>query len=59
MARTNGVSTWGCNIYYSSRFWILDMTGSTALMGILSAITMLPRIVFGPFVDKWDMFCIF
>ncbi len=39
-------------------FWILDMTGSTALMGILSAITMLPRIVFGPFagvfVDKWD-----
>lgn len=25
------------------------MTGSTALMGLLSAITMLPRIVFGPF----------
>lgn len=39
-------------------FWILDMTGSTALMGLLSAITMLPRIVFGPFVgvfvDRWD-----
>ncbi len=39
-------------------FWILDMTGSTGLMGLLSALTMLPRIVLGPFagvfVDKWN-----
>lgn len=39
-------------------FWILDVTGSTALMGLLSACTMIPRIVLGPFagvwVDKWD-----
>ncbi|MEG1256714.1 MFS transporter [Clostridium sp.] len=39
-------------------FWILDMTGSTALMGLLSALTMLPRIILGPFagvfVDKWN-----
>lgn len=39
-------------------FWILDMTGSTALMGILSALTMAPRIILGPFagvfIDKWD-----
>lgn len=39
-------------------FWILDKTGSTALMGLLSALTMLPRLVLGPFagvfVDKWN-----
>jgi len=39
-------------------FWILDITGSTGLMGFLSALTMLPRIVLGPFagvfVDKWN-----
>ena len=39
-------------------FWILDITGSTGLMGLLSALTMLPRIVLGPFagvfVDKWN-----
>ncbi|MGL5312608.1 MAG: MFS transporter, partial [Peptostreptococcaceae bacterium] len=33
-------------------------TGSTALMGLLSALTMAPRIVLGPFagvfVDRWD-----
>lgn len=38
-------------------FWILDITGSTAIMGLLSAVTMLPRMVVGPFagvfVDKW------
>jgi len=38
--------------------WILEATGSTALMGLLSALTMLPRLVIGPFagvlVDKWD-----
>lgn len=39
-------------------FWVLEMTGSTALMGLLSALTMAPRILLGPFagvfVDKWD-----
>ena len=39
-------------------FWILEITGSTALMGLLSALTMAPRIVLGPFagvfVDRWD-----
>lgn len=39
-------------------FWILDITGSTALMGLLSAMTMAPRIILGPFagvfVDRWD-----
>lgn len=39
-------------------FWILDMTGSTALMGILSALTIAPRIILGTFagvfIDKWD-----
>lgn len=39
-------------------FWILEMTGSTALMGLLSALSMIPRIVLGPFagvfVDRWD-----
>lgn len=39
-------------------FWILDVTGSTAIMGLLSALTMLPRLILGPFagvfVDRWD-----
>lgn len=39
-------------------FWILEMTGSTALMGLLSAMTMTPRLVLGPFagvfIDRWD-----
>lgn len=39
-------------------FWVLEMTGSTAIMGLLSAMTMAPRIILGPFagvfVDKWD-----
>lgn len=39
-------------------FWILDITGSTSLMGLLSAISMIPTLVIGPiagvFVDKWD-----
>lgn len=38
-------------------FWVFEITGSTAIMGILSAVTMLPRIILGPFagvfVDKW------
>lgn len=39
-------------------FWVLEATGSTALMGLLSALTMLPKLILGPFagvlVDKWD-----
>ncbi|MGL6104603.1 MFS transporter [Romboutsia sp.] len=39
-------------------FWVLEMTGSTALMGLLSALTMAPRVIIGPFagvfVDRWD-----
>ncbi len=39
-------------------FWILEMTGSTALMGLLGALSMAPRIILGPFtgvfVDRWD-----
>ena len=39
-------------------FWMLEITGSTALMGMLSAVTMLPKIILGPFagvfVDRWD-----
>lgn len=38
--------------------WILKITGSTGLMGLLSAVTMLPRIILGPFagvfVDRWS-----
>ena len=38
--------------------WILDMTGSAALMGIVSALSIAPAIVLGPFagvfVDKWN-----
>ncbi|MFR4163771.1 MAG: MFS transporter [Paraclostridium sordellii] len=39
-------------------FWMLEITGSTALMGMLSAVTMLPKTILGPFagvfVDRWD-----
>ena len=39
-------------------FWILEMTGSKSLMGLLSAVTMMPRLILGPFagvfIDKWD-----
>jgi MFS transporter, DHA3 family, macrolide efflux protein len=39
-------------------FWILAVTGSTALMGTLMAASMLPRVIFGPFagtlVDRSD-----
>ena len=37
-------------------FWILEMTGSKSLMGLLSAVTMMPRLILGPFagvfIDK-------
>ncbi|CAM2970817.1 MFS transporter [Hathewaya histolytica] len=53
------VSVFGDVIYIMAlNFWILDVTGSTALMGTLSALSTLPRIILGPFagvlVDRWD-----
>ncbi|MEG0773086.1 MFS transporter [Clostridium sp.] len=48
------------NIVYSIAlgFWILDLTGSTALMGSLMATSMVPNLILTPFagvlVDKWD-----
>lgn len=48
------------NIVYSIAlgFWILDLTGSTALMGSLMATSMVPNLIIAPFagvfVDKWD-----
>lgn len=39
-------------------FWMFEITGSTSLMGLLSAMTMIPRIILGPFagvfIDRWD-----
>ncbi|MGL5641062.1 MAG: MFS transporter, partial [Paraclostridium sp.] len=39
-------------------FWVLDKTGSSAIMGILMAAVSIPRIVIGPFagviVDRFD-----
>ena len=39
-------------------FWVYERTKSTAIMGTLEAVTMLPRVILGPFagvfVDKWD-----
>lgn len=39
-------------------FWVLAVTGSTALMGTLMAFSTLPRILISPFagvlVDRWD-----
>lgn len=44
------VSAFGDVIYMIAlNFWILDLTGSTALMGTLSALSVLPRIILGPF----------
>lgn len=34
-------------------FWILAVTGSTALMGTLMAATLLPRVVIAPFAGVW------
>jgi DHA3 family macrolide efflux protein-like MFS transporter len=34
-------------------FWILAVTGSTALMGTLMAATLLPRVVISPFAGVW------
>ena len=53
------VSYLGDVIYsFALSFWVLNITGSTALMGILQAASMAPRLIIGPFagvlVDKWD-----
>ncbi|GAA0126925.1 MFS transporter [Clostridium sp. CTA-19] len=53
------VSVLGDVIYMLAlEFWILDITGSTGLMGLLSTLTMLPRVILGPFagvfVDRWN-----
>jgi DHA3 family macrolide efflux protein-like MFS transporter len=34
-------------------FWILAVTGSTALMGTLMAATILPRVIIAPFAGVW------
>jgi MFS transporter, DHA3 family, macrolide efflux protein len=34
-------------------FWIYAKTGSTALMGTLMAVSMLPRIIISPFAGVW------
>jgi DHA3 family macrolide efflux protein-like MFS transporter len=34
-------------------FWILAVTGSTALMGTLMAATLLPRVLISPFAGVW------
>lgn len=34
-------------------FWILAVTGSTALMGTLMAATILPRVIISPFAGVW------
>lgn len=53
------VSYLGDVIYsFALSFWVLEVTGSTALMGVISAASMAPRLILGPFagvwVDKWD-----
>lgn len=53
------VSVLGDILYmFALEFWIYDITGSSALMGLLSTLTILPRVILGPFagvfVDKWD-----
>ncbi|WP_061994716.1 MFS transporter [Clostridium sp. ATCC 25772] len=45
------VSALGDMLYiFALEFWILDVTGSTTIMGLLTTLTMLPRIVLGPFI---------
>lgn len=53
------VSVFGDNIYdIALRFWILAETGSVALMGVLMAITIIPKILISPFagtfIDRHD-----
>lgn len=53
------VSVFGDSVYdVAFRFWILTTTGSTALMGIFMAITVLPKVFISPFagtfIDRHD-----
>ena len=53
------VSYLGDVIYsFALSFWVLEVTGSTALMGFITAASMVPRLILGPFagvlVDKWN-----
>lgn len=53
------VSIFGDNVYdMALRFWILAKTGSIALMGVLMATTILPKIFISPFagtfIDRHD-----
>ncbi|MEW9097058.1 MAG: MFS transporter [Clostridiaceae bacterium] len=53
------VSILGNTVYdIALRFWILDNTGSTALMGLLMAVTVLPEVFISPFagafIDRHD-----
>lgn len=52
------VSLFGSILYsVALGFWVLDKTGSGALMGTIMAVSALPRILVspfaGPFIDKW------
>lgn len=48
------VSSFGDIIYsIALGFWIFAKTGSTALMGTLMAVSMLPRILISPFAGVW------
>ena len=46
MARTAGIRS---DRQHSWLFWVLDVTNSTAIMGIILACFTLPRVLFGPF----------
>lgn len=53
------VSVFGDNIYdMALRFWVLSNTGSTTLMGILMAATIIPSVFISPlagtFIDRHD-----
>ncbi|GFP77780.1 MFS transporter [Clostridium fungisolvens] len=48
------VSCFGDAIYeIALGFWVLAVTGSSALMGTIMAITMIPRIAISPFAGVW------
>ncbi len=48
------VSSFGSVVYSMALgFWVLDITGSTALMGSIMAATSLPRVILGPLAGVW------
>lgn len=48
------VSYLGDVIYsFALSFWVLEVTGSTALMGIVTAVSMAPRLILGPLAGVW------